>query len=523
MSLEMVGSRILAPYFGNSIFVWGSLIGVFLTALAVGYYLGGMLADRWPHLNVLAGFLAVAALLVLGIPAASAPVNIFLDARFPDPRVGALLATSVLFAAPTILLGTISPYAVRLEARSLAGVGNTAGMLYALSTAGSILGTFATAFVLVPAMGVKNIVYLLGASLLLLAALGYVTAGARRERKAKLGLPMALVALAGVVALSTFSSLGPTARPKTPGSGTALGTVLLEEDTLYHHLVVAEQRGVRYLQFDDSVQGAMYVAQPSKTPVQYIPRMTVGLMLQPQPKRALLIGLGPGSLPKLLLEAYPRLGLDVAEIDPEVLDVARGYFNLPEDTRLRIHIADGRDFLEAGGPGYDLVFIDAYYASAIPFHLTTKEFLEKLKGGLEPGGAVVANIIGAVTGDQSRLFRAMYKTFRSVFSGVYVFQDPATVGQGAAGGAGAGSVASSNPQNLILVASREARGTKAFSAEALPVALANGVAWVTRADLLRYAGGLYTGTIKVDDVPLLTDDYAPLDSLFNVYRETLTR
>ena len=502
MSLEMVGSRVLAPYFGTSIFVWGSLIGVFLAALSVGNFVGGRLADRRPEPAVLAGYLAAAAILVLSVPFAAAPVNSWLDARFADPRLGSLLSTLTLFAVPSVLLGMVSPYAIRLEARSVTGMGNTAGMLYALSTAGSILGTFATAFVLIPAMGVRNILYFLGASVLLLSALGYL-AGARRSR----ALVLALVAVPFLASSLLWSGIG-VPSPRHTGTGLAAESILLEKDTLYHHMVVAETNGIRYLGFDDSIQGGMYVDDPGKTPVEYVPRMTLGLVLQPKPERALLVGLGPAALPKLLLSAYPNLRLDVVEIDPDVVKVAKDYFYLPAVSNLKVHTVDGRDFLKSTRTAYDLVFLDAYYASSIPFHLTTREFLDEVKAKLAPGGVVVANVIGAVTGDQSRLFRAMYRTFRSVFPGVYVFLDQPN---------------SYATQNLILVASREARGTKAFSADLLPAALANDVGWVTKTDLLRYAGGLYTDTVKIDDVPLLTDDYAPLDSLLNVYKGKLIR
>lgn len=171
MGLQIVGSRILAPYFGSSVYVWGSLIGIFLAALSVGYYLGGRAADRWPRPAVLTSTLSTAGLLIFLLPVLSRPVLAALTDWDLGWRTSPLLASVVLFSLPSILMGVTSPFAIRLAATDLATVGNTAGMMYAISTAGSITGTLLTAFVLVPAMGVRAILYALGTSLIVLGSL----------------------------------------------------------------------------------------------------------------------------------------------------------------------------------------------------------------------------------------------------------------------------------------------------------------------------------------------------------------
>ena len=171
MALEIVGSRILAPYFGSSVYVWGSLISIFLAALSAGYYFGGVAADRWPRAGALALALAAAGVLILVLPLASRSILEMFSARDLGPRASPLLASVVLFVLPSLLLGMTSPFAIKLAATDLATVGNTAGVLYAISTAGSIAGTLLTAFALIPAMGVRAILYALGVTLLLCSGL----------------------------------------------------------------------------------------------------------------------------------------------------------------------------------------------------------------------------------------------------------------------------------------------------------------------------------------------------------------
>lgn len=171
MALEIVGSRILAPYFGSSVYVWGSLISIFLAALSAGYYLGGVAADRWPRTGALALALAAAGVLILALPVESRPILEAFSTWDLGPRASPLLASVVLFVLPSLLLGMTSPFAIKLAATDLATVGNTAGVLYAISTAGSIAGTLLTAFVLIPTMGVRAILYALGVALLVFSGL----------------------------------------------------------------------------------------------------------------------------------------------------------------------------------------------------------------------------------------------------------------------------------------------------------------------------------------------------------------
>ncbi len=181
MGLEIVGSRILAPYFGSSIFVWGSLIGVVLAALSAGAYMGGRLADKLPGPRPLAGLLLVAGVFALVLPWLAPVVNHEIFTLNLGPRRGPLVASIVLFLIPGISLGAVTPFIVRLSVSKVAEVGGVAGTISALSTAGSIAGTLMTAFYLIPAMGVGKILYLIGVLLVGLGGLAWME-GRRRGR-----------------------------------------------------------------------------------------------------------------------------------------------------------------------------------------------------------------------------------------------------------------------------------------------------------------------------------------------------
>ncbi|MEW6523061.1 MAG: fused MFS/spermidine synthase [Bacillota bacterium] len=492
MSLEMVGSRILAPYFGTSIFVWGSLIGVFLGALSIGYFLGGALSDRAPRTEVLAAVLVASGATVAVIPLVSTPVQAWILGRDPGPQLGPLLACMALFFVPSVFMGMVSPYAIKLKARDLDRVGNIAGRLYGISTFGSILGTLATSFYLIPALGVQAIIRSLGAGLMGLGLLALVSAGARRRTQ-----------WAAVAALICLVLLTPAAvSPAGPGR------VVYEAQTLYHQIYVVDSEGVRYLKFNNSFQGGMLLDDPYQSSFPYADYFHLSLVFNPEIKNVLVVGLGGGMAPKRFHRDYPHMSIDAVEIDPVVVRVARQYFHVPEDDRLRLFAQDGRQFVQKTDQRYDLVILDAYYADSIPFHLTTVEFFREVKACLNPGGVVAFNMIGAVEGRSSKLFRTMHRTFQTVFPHLYSFpigmaQDGQTgsirnvivfgTASDALGGGGRGVLVA---RMRLLAASRVSiKGFEGFAAD------------------------FWEKVILYDDVEALTDDHAPVDTLLHVYRQ----
>lgn len=499
MALELIGSRVLAPYFGNSIFVWGSLIGTFMAALAGGYYVGGRLADRWPSRRLLEGIILTAGLSILAVPVYSGAFTSWVAGLGLGPKIGPLLAATALFAVPSLLLGTLSPFALKLRTRDIAVIGNTAGGLYALSTAGSIAGTFATAFWLIPVFNVRTVLQVLGAALAVLAGTDLAITARRKG-------PTAFIVLLVVVALTAASPLGAMV-----GSAFPRERVLFDRETLYHHVRVVDAGDSRFLRFDNSWQSGMYLSDPDRARFTYTDFFHLALVWNPRPKDALFIGLGGGSAPKKFLASYPDLRVDVAEIDPVVIAVAREFFGVPGDgPRLKVAAEDGRLFLKGTAKTYHFIAVDAYYADAVPFHLFTREFFALAGRRLKPDGVLAINVIASFKGEHSHLFRSVYRTVAEVFPEVYLFAVPVDQTESP------GSIDPELQRNIILVATKGAGKTDPEEVQRRAAELADDGTFKSEA-LAVYAGYLYdASSIRTDDVPVLSDDYAPVDSLLHL-------
>jgi spermidine synthase len=484
MGLEIVGSRVLAPYFGSSVYVWGSLISIFLAALSLGYYLGGRAADRWPRAGVLAGTISAAGLLILVLPVVSGPVLEAFSAWDLGPRISPLLASIALFVLPSLLMGATSPFAIKLAATDLATVGNTAGLLYAISTAGSIAGTLLTAFVLIPAMGVRAILYTLGFSLLAFAGMLAVKAAYTRRVLRQ----VATVSL--ILAVLTVPAVAQTDAQR----------IIFEKDTVYHHIRVYEDNVWRLLRFDRSLQGGMLLKNPLESPHRYPDYVQVAWLFGADIKRVLVVGLGAGSISKRILNDYPQAVVDSVEIDPVVVDVARRFFQVTEDRRHAIIAQDGRQFIRRAEGKYDLIVMDAYNAEGIPFHLATREFLQLTKSKLAPGGIVAAHIVGFLEGPQSKLFRALYKTYAGEFSALYPFGVSVALRRD-----------EHDVRSIILIAANRQKITKRDMIGTLGLLRrSKKVSPVLQAAFL---DDYYERAVPTSDVPMLTDDYAPIDTL----------
>jgi spermidine synthase len=477
LGLEIVGSRVLAPYFGSSIFVWGSLISTFLAGLTVGYYTGGFLADRRPRLLAMAVLILISGALVAILPVVAPPVNRLIAGVDFGPRLNPLLATLCLFFLPSVFMGTVSPYAIKLAASSLATIGNTAGLIYAISTAGSIVGALLTAFYLIQMIGVRSILYSLGITLMALAMLLIIVNRAITGRLSKRALAWGVFGI--------FCSSVPAL---------AAVNILYEKDSLYHHIIVTEDDSLRTLRFDRLRQSAMDLKDPDRMVFHYTQYLHLAMVFHDTPQRALFIGLGGGSAPRRFHRDYPTLLIDVAELDPEVVSIAKRYFLFQESERLKVQAVDGRIFLQKTPHRYDVIVLDAYYADAIPFHLSTREFFKELKAKLTPTGIVVSNIIGSVRGADSKLFRSILKTMGSEFAQTYVFPVEEI-------------------SNIIVIATQ---GQERLSKqEVIRQSRRLEDERKVQFPLERFAHTYVLERIPLDDVPLLTDDYAPVDGLLH--------
>jgi len=408
MSLEIVGSRLLAPHFGNSVYVWGSLISVFLVALSLGYWIGGHLADRKPSLGILSTVCIAVAACIFVIPWIGHPLcRALLSAGFGE-QSGPLVAASLLFLPASFLLGMVSPFSVRLTTKNVQSVGRTAGSLYALSTIGSIIGTLGTTFILIPFVGVSWILKCLGIVMVVLpAALGLV-----RKQKGGSVIALLMVGLIGVLVHASPSFI--------LGMGK---TLILDEDTPYHHLSVVDVGDQeRLLQFDRFVESSILLQPPYAGTGEYTNYFHIAFLLRPDIKRTLFVGAGGGIGPRSFLEMNPDMEIDVVDIDQRVLDIAENYFFMPKSPKIHPVAADGRMFFLHQTEPYDCMVLDAFTVGGkIPFHLATREYFELIRSRMAPNGVFVMNIVSALTGPKSGIYSAVSRTLQDVFPHVFVF------------------------------------------------------------------------------------------------------
>ena len=412
MSFEMLGSRYLNPYFGSGIYTWASLISTVLTALTLGYFLGGWLADRTASLSVLAVTVLVASLYMLVLPSFAQPLLELLAADIDDVRTGSLVASLAILLFPVTFFGMYSPFAIRLMLRSAQSSGMVSGTVYGISTFGSIVGTLGTTFYLIPTIGTRAITLWLGAAGL---ACGLILLGLGRfERKAGAAAAALLLAIA-VLAL-------PAAANDALIDESVRADILKRKDgrlahveSEYNDIYISKRRNQLIMTFQlkgwDYTESVTNLEDPDDLPLHYSQVMTAASLLYPsEVKRILMIGLGGGSISTYYGRAMPDVHIDTVELDQRVIDVAKQYFALRETPRVRYIAADGRVFLNRSKDRYDLILLDAYRGGYVPFHLLTREFYALVKERLTPGGAAAFNVH-----DGSKLYASTVKTLGDVF------------------------------------------------------------------------------------------------------------
>ena len=412
MVLEMAGSRVVAPYMGTSLVVWTSLIGIVMASLTLGYWLGGVVSDRRPHPKLLAQIIGGASLATVLMAIAANPLLSAIARSIPNVYVGSVIAAISLFFVPSLLLGMVSPFIVRLAMHSVGSSGSTVGRFSALSSAGSILGTFLGGFVLISFFASSTILFLIAGVLALVALVVY-------RSGAKLLVPLALVALG----CTAWSEAG--AMPMTPSG--------INIDTQYNHIRITDTsvystgRPIRILQTDPlGAQSLMFVDNPAELFSEYTKFYDLAFHFKPDAKNVLMLGGGGYCVPKHLAATRPEVAVDVVELDPGITKAARDYFNLADRGNQHIYHEDARQFLNrearAGDRKYDAIFEDVFgSAYNIPFHLTSVECMRNVRALLAPDGVFVVNVIGSLSGPQSGVFGGIYASIAQVFPEVMIF------------------------------------------------------------------------------------------------------
>jgi spermidine synthase len=405
LGAEIAAARLMAPYFGASTIVWANTIAVVLVALSGGYWLGGLMADRHPHKRGLCLMVLVAAGLLALVPIVSQPfLSLSVDA-FDSVSVGgfagSLFGVLALVAVPVLLLGAVSPWAIRLKMDRVERSGEVAGRLYAISTFGSLVGTFASALVLIPFAGTQRTFLAFALALALVAVLG-------------LGVRWTLAPL-GIAALVAV----PVGAVKAAGDG----RVIHEAETLYQYARVVElPGGVRRLELNEG----------QAIHSEWHPRTVLtgnywdAFLVDPQaalgraPDKLAMLGTAAGTTARAYQHYFPQTTVDAVEIDGELLDIGRRWFGLRPGPRLRLHTQDARPFLRSTTERYDAIFVDAYRQPYIPFYLTTKEFFETARDRLAADGVLIVNV-GHPEG-QDDLEKVLSATLGAVFP--HVMRDP---------------------------------------------------------------------------------------------------
>lgn len=473
MIFELTGARTLGPYFGASIFVWTSLIGVVMGSLSLGYWLGGKLSVKRSSISILTVFLLIAGLFIM----ISALTNIYILDRvikyIPGFRLQTVFASAVLFGPASLFLGAILPYAVKLKTASLNTAGSTVGNLYALSTVGSIVGTFLGGFVLVPEFGHSNILFSLAFLLGIYALLVFVSL----KRIIHGVVSLSLLVIISIVWIRAYTK----------------ERSYIDVDTTYNRVIIYEttdeptNRPVRMLLVNDERSAAMFTDKDDDLVFEVLKYYRLVEHFNPNLKTSLMIGGSGYAYPKDYLRRYPEAKMDVVEIDPGLTKLAEEYFNLPDDSRLEIFHEDGRTFLNKTNKKYDAIFMDAYKSLiTIPFQLTTVEAIRNIYNALNEEGVVYANIISSLDEETNYFLRNEYATYKSIFPQVYLFavQYP-----------NPSEVEKEHFQNIMLVGLKSEVKPDFFS---------------DNKELNKYLGNqLKTDFLKSETI--LTDEYAPVE------------
>ena len=414
MVYEFIAVRILQRYFGGTLDVWASEISVCLAGLAIGYVLGGMLADRLKHpgLSLGVGLVLAGAFAIFMEPLIVNTYEALPEPDFNDPA-GALmkwweplLVAGVSSFIPFIGLGFVMPTATRLHVRDIEHVGTSVGWIAAMSTIGSIVGALLTANYLIPDVGVRESLKLTSGVLIIMGAVTIAAAIAWKPRSA--------------VAIILFTAAPAYAQE-----------VIFEEYSAYHHILVQDEGNARVLYFDDDAQSTMDLRNEWTGGFEYTDFFHLPLLLDPSIRSALFVGLGGGTGPKSFLDTYADVKVQVVEIDPKVVEVARKYFALPQNRRLKITVADGRTYMQRGRGKYGAIIMDAYASGPngayLPYHLATKEFFDIAYGKLNDGGSLLYNVIGVYGDMNDDIVRGIRATLDATFEMVYVFEAKSTL------------------------------------------------------------------------------------------------
>ncbi len=417
MIFELVAPRLFAPYFGTSTYIWTIVIGVVMTSLSLGYFLGGKLADRRPHTSTLATLYLIGAVISFIICLSK---DFILHSSYLDQRdiiAGSFQVALLLLGPINLVLGMVTPVGVRLLTKSKDSSGSVSGNVYAVSTIGSIIGTFAAGFWLIPMFGISDILFGVTAALFICASL----------------LIPSLFKKASLIIFLIFASIfysnnNPNKIFASYYEKYFNVKLVADFQTEYSRIWIYDKiypNGIKKRTLTDS-ESDLYLDKPiaftMERNLSYYSFFNLGKVYNPNIQNALMIGGGAYTYARYLQETYPNLNLDVVEIDPKLLAVSTKYFGFVPNDNFHNYPMDGRQYLNVNQKKYDVIYLDAYRnGSSTPFQLLTKEAMSLYSNSLSDNGLLFINVISSLSGPSHDLLISEYQTALSIFPAVKVF------------------------------------------------------------------------------------------------------
>ena len=425
MALELVAARILSPYVGSSNLIWTTIIGIMLTSMSIGYWLGGKIVDKKEDKNLLSLFLLAGAFFTSIIPILETLLVKPLSSITNELVLVAIICSSIVFGIPSFILAMVSPFAVKLEDKRHEEIGKTSGKISSLSTIGSIVGTFVSGFLLIPNIGVRAIILIITIILFLLSFMMFEN----KNVKYSICMVICLISLLGL------NYYGKVIFEKDNTD------IIRDVDSEYSRIwiknVSTGEINYKTMQVDTGLESYIN-SETNEMGAAYLYYYDLFDYYNKDAKSTLMIGGAAYTYPTYYLNKYQDKTIDVVEIDSKMTELAIEEFSLDvENPRLKIYTQDGRSFLNNAKNKYDTILIDAFKGLNAPFELTTYEALNKAKNALNDNGIVITNIISSLEGKEDDFIKYEYATYKAVFPEVKLFK--------------VRDLENSSRQNLILV------------------------------------------------------------------------
>ena len=410
MVLELVAARILSPYVGSSNLIWTTIIGIMLTSMSIGYWLGGKIADKRPDINLLSFFILIGAFFTSIIPILEIALVKPLSEVMNELVIIAIICSTIVFGIPSFILAMVSPFAVKLEDKNHEEIGKTSGKISSLSTIGSIVGTFVAGFLLIPNLGVRTLILIITITLFILSFIMFN----KKNVKYSIAMVLCLIALIGLnyYGKVLFEKNNPDIIQDVDSQYSRIWIKNISVGDINYKTMEVDTGLESYINKDTNEMGAKYLYY-----------YDLFDYYNKDAKSTLMIGGAAYTYPTYYLNKYQEKTIDVAEIDEKMTELAIDEFDLDiENPRLKIYTQDGRSFLNNTENKYDTILIDAFKGLNAPFELTTYEALVKAKNALNDNGMVITNIISSLEGEDEDFIKYEYSTYKKVFEDVKLFK-----------------------------------------------------------------------------------------------------